>query len=138
MLPGKFTSVLTQEFVVPTHEENIKLFLCLRQAAGPRNRFVQDSDLFNIIRKLCKSYWHMAGSPILTDKSIKEKLKKLLSGYREHKKNESKSGVPETRRREFQEEAKKLFNITGQDIEKRLGTDRIRKNLDVVEEDLVL
>ena len=80
----------------------------------------------------------MAGSPILTDKSIKEKLKKLLSGYREYKKNESKSGVPETRRREFQEEAKKLFNITGQDIEKRLGTDRIRKNLDVVKEELVL
>ena len=34
--------------------------------------------------------------------------------------NENKSGVP------------------GQDIEKKLGTDRIRKNLDVVEEDLVL
>ena len=75
MLPGKFTSVLTQEFVVPTHEENIKLFLCLRRAAGPRNRFVQDSDLFNIITKLCKIYWHMASFPILTDMNIKEKLK---------------------------------------------------------------
>ena len=39
---------------------------------------------------------------------------------------------------EFQEEAKKLLNIAGQDIEKRLGTDRIRKNLDVVKEELVL
>lgn len=39
---------------------------------------------------------------------------------------------------EFQEEAKKLLNIAGQDIEKKLGTDRIRKNLDVAEEDLVL
>ena len=75
LLPGKFTSVLTQEFVVPTHEENIKLFLCLRQAAGPRNRFVQDSDLFNINTKLCKIYWHMASFPILTDMNIKEKLK---------------------------------------------------------------
>ena len=99
LLPGKFTSVLTQEFVVatqtegydqqknklpfiskqlPTQEEIIKLFLYLRQAAGPRNRFVQDSDLFNIITKLCKSYWQMAGFPILTDKNIKEKLKKLF------------------------------------------------------------
>ena len=39
---------------------------------------------------------------------------------------------------EFQEEAKKLLNIAGQDIEKKLGTDRIRKNLDVVKEELVL
>ena len=28
--------------------------------------------------------------------------------------------------------------FVSQDIEKKLGTDRIRKNLDVVEEDLVL
>ena len=31
---------------------------------------------------------------------------------------------------------KKLFNIAGQDIEKKLGTDRNQKNLNVVEEDL--
>ena len=40
------------------------------------------------------------------------------------------------RREEFRREVKKLFNIASQDIEKKLGTDRIRKNLNVVEEDL--
>ena len=40
------------------------------------------------------------------------------------------------RREEFRREVKKLFNSASQDIEKKLGTDRIRKNLNVVEEDL--
>ena len=42
------------------------------------------------------------------------------------------------RREEFRREVKKLFNSASQDIEKKLGTDRIRKNLNVVEEDLKL
>ena len=40
------------------------------------------------------------------------------------------------RREEFRREVKKLFNSASQDIEKKLGTDRIRKNLNVDEEDL--
>ena len=79
----------------------------------------------------------MAGFPTLTEKNIKEKLKKLVSVYREQKRNESRSTeVMIARREEFRREVKKLFNIASQDIEKKLGTDRIRKNLNVVEEDL--
>ena len=67
ILPGKVTSVLTQDFVVatntegfdqsrvkqaftsrklPSKEETLKLFLHLRQVAGPKNSSVQDNDLF--------------------------------------------------------------------------------------------
>ena len=158
LLPGQFTAVLTEEFVVatqtegydqqkvklpflskqlPSQEEVIKLFLFLRQVAGPKNRFIQDVDLIQIITNVCKRYWEMAGFPTLTEKNIKEKLKKLMSVYREQKKNESRSSeVMIARREEFRREVKKLFNIASQDIEKKLGTDRIRKNLNVVEEDL--
>ena len=79
----------------------------------------------------------MAGLPTLIEKNIKEKLKKLMSVYREQKKNENRSSEDMIGRRdEFRREVKKLFNIASQDIEKKLGTDRIRKNLNVVEEDL--
>ena len=75
----------------------------------------------------------MAGFPTLTEKNIKEKLKKLMSVYREQKKNENRSSeVMIGRRDEFRREVKKLFNIASQDIEKKLGTDWIRKNLNVV------
>ena len=158
LLPGQFTAVLTEEFVVatqtegydqqkvklpflskqlPSQEEVIKLFLFLRQVAGPKNRFIQDVDLIQIITNVCKRYWEMAGFPTLTEKNIKEKLKKLVSVYREQKRNESRSTeVMIARREEFRREVKKLFNIASQDIEKKLGTDWIRKNLNVVEEDL--
>ena len=75
----------------------------------------------------------MAGFPTLTEKNIKEKLKKLVSVYREQKRNESRSTeVMIARREDFRREVKKLFNIASQDIEKKLGTDWIRKNLNVV------
>ena len=70
VLPGKLTEVLTQEYVVatqtegydqkrvnlpftsrklPSKEETLKLFLYLREVAGPRNGSVQDCDLYPII-----------------------------------------------------------------------------------------
>ena len=59
----------------------------------------------------------MAGFPTLTEKNIKEKLKKLVSVYREQKRNESRSTeVMIARREEFRREVKKLFNIASQDI----------------------
>ena len=79
----------------------------------------------------------MAGFPTLTEKNIKEKLKKLVSVYREQKRNESRSTeVMIARREDFRREVKKLFNIASQDIERKLGTDWIKKILNVVEEDL--
>ena len=81
----------------------------------------------------------MAGFPIQTDKNIKKKLNQLLETYiyRLQQRNKNKtSEAAKVKRTEFGKENEKLFNIAGQDIEKKLGTDRIRKNLNVVEEDL--
>ena len=95
ILPGKVTSILTQDFVVatqtegfdqkrvklaftsrklPSGEETMKLFLYLRQVAGPKNSSVQDNDLFQVISGVLKFYWDMAGFPTQTDKNIKMKL----------------------------------------------------------------
>ena len=158
ILPGQLTEVLTEEFVVatqtegydqkrvnlafssrklPSNEETVKLFLHLRQVAGPRNSSIQDSDIFLIIFRILKFYWEMAGFPIQTDKNTKKKLNKLLETYRLQQRNKNKtSEAAKVKRTEFGKESEKLFNIAGQDIEKKLGTDRIRKNLSVVEEDL--
>ena len=158
ILPGSITSVLSQEFVVatstegydqekvklafssrklPSQEETLKLFLYLRQVAGQQNGSVQDNDLFQIVLGILKFYWQMAGFPTLTDTNIKIKLKKLRETHRQQQKNKNKtSEAAKEKRTEFEKESKKLFNIASPDIEKKLGTDRIRKNLDVVEEDL--
>ena len=65
----------------------------------------------------------MAGFPTLTEKNIKEKLKKLVSVYREQKRNESRSTeVMIARREEFRREVKKLFNIASQDINDKFSS----------------
>ena len=158
ILPGQVTSVLTQEFVVatntegfdqtrvkqaftarklPSSEEILKLFQHLRQVAGPKNSSVKDSDLFQIILSILKFYWEMAAFPTLTDTNIRLKLKKLLENYRMQQRDKNKtSEAAKVKRTKFEGEIKKLFNIACPDIEKKLSTDRIRKNLNVVEEDL--
>ena len=56
---------------------------------------------------------------------------------REKKSSKSKtSEAAKVKRMEFEKESKKLFNVACPDIKKQLGTDRIRKNLNVVDEDL--
>ena len=49
---------------------------------------------------MCKRYWETTGFPTLIDKNMKEKLKKLMSVYREQKKNENKSSKVLIARRE--------------------------------------
>ena len=56
---------------------------------------------------------------------------------REKKSSKSKtSEAAKVKRMEFEKESKKLFNVACPDIENQLGMDLIRKNLNVVEEDL--
>ena len=122
---------------LPSKEEILKLFLHLRQVAGPKNNSVQDNDLFLIILRVLRFYWDMAGFPTQTDTNIKMKLKKLVEIYRLQQRDKSKtSEAAKVKKIEFEKESKKLFNIASPDIEKKLGTDRILKNLNVVEEDL--
>ena len=86
---------------------------------------------------MLRFYWDMAGFPTQTDTNIKMKLKKLVEIYRLQQRNKSKtSEAAKVKKIEFEKESKKLFNIASPDIEKKLGTDRILKNLNVVEEDL--
>ena len=107
----------------------MKLFLHLRQVAGPKNNTVQDNDLFLIILQVLRFYWDMAGFPTQTDTNIKMKLKKLVEIYRLQQRNKSKTSEPaKVKKIEFEKESKKLFNIASPDIEKKLGTDRILKN----------
>ena len=106
ILPGQLTEVLTEEFVVatqtegydqkrvnlaftsrklPSKEDTLKLFLYLREVAGPRNGSIQDSDIFPIILRVLKSYWDMAGFPTLISKEIYTNREKVLlrHDYRE-------------------------------------------------------
>ena len=64
----------------------MKLFLYLREVAGPRNGSIQDSDIFPIILRVLKSYWYIAGFPTLTDKNMNlpaTERKALIEFYKE-------------------------------------------------------
>ena len=74
LLQLRLKDMIRRESTWHSHPENFpvkkKLFLYLREVAGPRNGSIQDSDIFPIILRVLKSYWDMAGFPTLISKEI--------------------------------------------------------------------
>ena len=91
LLDGKFTSVLSTEFVVatetkgfnqrdvllpfilkqlPTNEETLKLFLYLRHEVGLKNRSIDRKDLIKAVSDSIQAYWEMAHLPTITPNNI--------------------------------------------------------------------
>ena len=102
LLEGKFTSVLSTEFVVatetkgfnqrdvllpfilkqlPTNEETLKLFLYLRHEVGLKNRSIDRKDLIKTVSDSIQAYWKMAHLPTITPNNIQIRIEKLITEY---------------------------------------------------------
>ena len=122
---------------LPTKEETLKLFLYLRHEVGLKNRSIDRKDLIKAVSDSIQAYWEMAHLPTITPNNIQIRIEKLITEYHKLMKDlnrQSEKNIED--RKKFVERSKSLFDIASKEIFKKVTTDRFRRSLDIVDEDL--
>ena len=148
-LVGPSTSVLKEDFVssyqhgdslagsepfsgklmLPTKLQTLKLHLFLKDEAGRKNSTVTPGEITSKVTEVIKHYWSLAGYETLS--SPKNKISKLLQDYQyQHKKRNMSNKKSLEDKEKFEEDLKKLMDISHPDLEKRINQDKTLGNLE--------
>ena len=124
---------------LPTKMQALKLFWFFKDEIGRYNSWsLSNSDIQGIVAKIVIHYWrNMAAYKTVDQSSARRQVKQLVDVYQKLLKSRTHNHKKAVKNREsFLADLKTCLNVGAPDLRKKLMEDRVRSNLNILQEDI--